>query len=213
MISEIVFYLLQKGAHKEEKRITTGEIAEAIGVSQQTASRKLIELENDGQLERVGGKVRLTDKAIVEIRKCVSEVLESLKGTGMVFRGKLVRGLGEGGFFVGQKEYAAQFKKKLGFVPFKGTLNLFIDAEDVEKRLTLRERTPITITGFSKGKRNFGKISAYKCVIGGLPCAIVFPEMSQHGLQTLEVISSFNLRKELKLEDGSFVPVEIVADE
>ncbi|VVC01759.1 Riboflavin kinase [uncultured archaeon] len=211
MITEIVFYLLQKGAHKEAKRITTGEIADAIGVSQQTASRKLIELEKDGQLERVMGKVRLTDKAIVEVRKCVSEVLASLEGTGMIFRGKVVRGLGEGSFFVGQKEYVAQFKKKLGFMPFKGTLNLFIDAEDVEKRLTLREEKPIEIPGFSKGKRKFGKIAAYKCMIGGLPGAIVFPDYSQHGLQTLEIISSFNLRKELKLEDGAIVPVEIAA--
>jgi len=210
MISDIVFFLLRKGAQKEPTRVTTGEIAGEIGVSQQTASRKLIQLEKDGQIERTGGRILVTEKAVSKVRKLIKEVLGSLEGSSMIFRGRLVRGLGEGSFFVGQKEYSREFKKKLGFTPFKGTLNLFIDAEDVEKRITLREEKPIEVPGFAKGKRRFGKIAAYRCVIGGLPGALVFPEMSQHGLQTLEIISSFNLRKELRLEDGSIVPVEII---
>jgi CTP-dependent riboflavin kinase len=88
MISDIVFYLLKKGAHREPKRITTGEIAEQLGVSQQTASRKLIELEKNGDLERSGGKVRLTEKSLVEVRRLMREVLDSLKGTGLVFTGR-----------------------------------------------------------------------------------------------------------------------------
>ena len=55
MISEIEFYLLKKGAHKEPKRITTNDIADETGISQQTASRKLIELEKDEMIERMGG--------------------------------------------------------------------------------------------------------------------------------------------------------------
>ena len=212
MISDIVFYLLRKGAHREPQRITTGEIAAQIGVSQQTASRKLILLEKAGELERAGGKVKLTEKALVEARRCVREVLDSLKGTGLVFSGKVVPGLGEGSFFVGQKEYVDGFRKKLGFAPFKGTLNVFIEADDVEKRLVLREQKPIEIPGFVRGKRRFGRIDAYKCVAGGLPCALIFPEMSQHGLQMLELISPVNLRKSLKLEDGSVLPVEVMPD-
>jgi CTP-dependent riboflavin kinase len=39
---------------------------------------------------------------------------------------------------------------------------------------------------------------------------VVFPENSRHGLQVLEVISPFNLRKKLSLSDGSKLGVEIV---
>ena len=210
MISDIVFYLLRKGAHREPKRITTGEIAEQLGVSQQTASRKLIELEKAGELERSGGRVRLTEKALVGVRRLMREVLDSLKGTGLVFSGKVVPGLGEGGFFVVQKEYMQGFRKKLGFVPFRGTLNVFIEAEEVEKRLILREQKAVEIPGFHRGSRQFGKIDAYRCVVGGLPGAIIFPEKSQHGLQMLEIIAPVNLRKSLGLQDGTTLSVEVV---
>ena len=64
--------------------------------------------------------------------------------------------------------------------------------------------------GTITGKASFGKIDCYRCVIGGLPGAVIFPEMSVHGLQVIEVISPFNLRKKLSLVDGSKVSVEMI---
>lgn len=210
MVPDVIFYLLKKGAHKEPVRITTGEIAEGIGVSQQTASRKLISLERGGAVERIGGKLLLTKKAVGDVRSFVSEILESLKGAELAFGGTATVGLGKGAYFVSQKEYKDGFKKKLGFAPFPGTLNVKIDEGDVEKRLTLRESSPILVPGFTKGKTTFGKIACYKCVVNGLPGAVIFPEMSVHGLSVLEIIAPFNLRKKLSLEDGSRVTIEIV---
>jgi len=210
MISDIIFYLLRKGCHKEPKRITTGEIAEHIGVSQQTASRKLISLEKGGQIERTGGKIYLTGKAISEVRRLVKEVLDSLEGTSMVFDGTVVKGLGEGAYYLCQGEYTSQFKKNLGFKPFCGTLNILINAEDIEKRIMLRQQKAIEIPGFKKGNRTFGKLAVYKCVIKGTPAALVFPERSQHGLQVLEIVSPLQLRKKFNFVDGANVQVEVV---
>ena len=210
MISDIIFYLLRKGCQKEPRRITTGEIAEHIGVSQQTASRKLIQLEKSGELERSGGKVFLTEKAVASIRRLMKEVLDSLEGTSMIFDGTLVKGLGEGAYYLNQEGYLSGFRKKLGFKPYPGTLNLLISAEDIEKRIVLRQQKGIEIPGFKKGNRTFGKLSIYKCIMSGVPGAIVFPERSQHGLQVLEVVSPFNLRKKLKIDDGSKLRVEVV---
>ena len=210
MISDIIFYLLRKGCHKEPKRITTGEIAEHIGVSQQTASRKLIQLEKSGQLERSGGKVFLTEKAISDVRKLMKDVLDSLEGTSMVFNGTVVKGLGEGAYYLCQNEYIREFKRKLGFKPYCGTMNLHIDAEDIEKRIMLRQQKPIEIPGFKKGNRTFGKLATYKCMINGMPGAIVFPERSQHGLHVLELVSPLHLRKKLGIEDGGKLQVEVV---
>ena len=210
MISDIIFYLLRKGCHKEPKRITTGEIAEHIGVSQQTASRKLIMLEKSGQLERSGGKIFLTGKAISEVRRLVKEVLDSLEGTSMVFDGTVVKGLGEGAYYLCQEGYTNQFRKKIGFRPFCGTMNLHIGAEDIEKRILLRQQKPIEINGFKKGNRTFGKLAIYKCVINGTPAAIVFPERSQHGLQVLEIVSPYQLRKKFGFADGANVQIEVV---
>ena len=210
IVPDVIFYLLQKGAHKEPKRITTGEIAEGIGVSQQTASRKLIALEQEGAVMRSGGAISLTPMAVSRVRAFVSEVLESLKGEATMFSGSVAAGIGKGAYFVSQKEYRDGFKRRLDFVPFAGTLNVKIDDGDIEKRITLREQSPIVVPGFKRGKASFGKIDCYRCMISGLPGAVIFPEMSVHGLQVLEVISPFNLRKKLTLADGSRVAVEMV---
>ncbi|MFA6329035.1 MAG: DUF120 domain-containing protein, partial [Candidatus Micrarchaeia archaeon] len=190
--------------------ITTGEIAEGIGVSQQTASRKLIALEREGAVVREGGAISLTPKAVSRVRAFVSAILSSLQGEAMSFSGTVSSGIGKGARFVSQKEYMESFKRLLDFFPFAGTLNVKIEGGDIEKRITLREQPPIRVPGFAKGKVSFGKIDCYRCVIGGLPCAVIFPEMSVHGLQVLEVISPFNLRKKLSLSDGSKVSVEMV---
>lgn len=212
MISSVVFYLLKKGAHREPVRITTGEVAEQTGVSQQTASRKLISLEREGLITRVGGKVMVTEKAIAEARKLLKEVLDSLEGTSLVFNGKIVAGLGEGAFYVRQKKYMEGFDKLLCFKPFPGTLNVSISEDDIEKRLQLREQKAITINGFKDGKRSFGKIAAYRCAINSVPAAVIFPEMSLHGLQVLEIVAPYNLRKKLGITDGSAVRVEVTAN-
>jgi riboflavin kinase len=210
IVPDIIFYLLQKGAHREPVRITTGAIAEGIGVSQQTASRKLISLEKEGAITRSAGAIMLTPMAISRVRKFVSEVLASLKGAPISFSGTVSAGIGRGAYFVSQKGYSRQFSQKLGFTPFAGTLNVKIEGEDIEKRVLLREQPAIEIPGFSSGKESFGSLACYKCVAGGLPGAVVFPENSRHGLQVLEVISPFNLRKKLSLSDGSKLGVEIV---
>ncbi|MCX6769685.1 MAG: CTP-dependent riboflavin kinase [Candidatus Micrarchaeota archaeon] len=209
MVPDMIFYLLRMGAHRGPIRVTTGELADGIGVSQQTASRKLITLERNGSIERTDGKVMLTKKAVAEIQEFVSEVLESLKGMGTRFEGEAIAGLGQGAFFVSQKKYLLSFGSKLGFKPFPGTLNVKIGEGDIEKRILLREQPPITVESFTDGKKRFGKIDCYPCVINGLPGAVIFPEMSGHGLQVIEVISPFNLRKKLALIDGSKVNVEI----
>ena len=212
MISDIIFFLLRKGAHHEPKRITTSEVAESIGVSQQTASRKLIHLEKSGLLQRTGGKVMLTENAISDIRRHLKEMLESLEGVSITFAGSVVQGVGEGAYYLSQKGYSAQFSKRLGFKPFAGTLNVTIADDDIEKRIMLRQQKPMVISGFKKGNRTFGKIEAYRCAVGGIPCAIVFPERSVHGLRVLEIISHIQLRKKLNLTDGSKVTVEVVAN-
>ncbi|HIH19459.1 TPA: CTP-dependent riboflavin kinase [Candidatus Micrarchaeota archaeon] len=212
MLSEIVFFLLRQGAHREPKRITTNEVAQNISVSQQTASRKLINLEKSGEIERAGGKVFLTEKAVSQARRCVKEVMEALEGTSIGFAGTVVQGVGEGAYYLSQKEYVREFRKRLGFKPFPGTLNVSIEDDDIEKRLLLRQQKPIQISGFRKGNRTFGKIEAYRCAIGGIPAAIVFPERSVHGLKLLEIISPFQLRKKLDLSDGSKVGIEVVAN-
>ncbi|MCX8175216.1 MAG: CTP-dependent riboflavin kinase [Candidatus Micrarchaeota archaeon] len=210
MVSELIFYLLKAGAHKEPKKITTVEVAEALGISQQTASRKLIALEKAGEIVRQGGKIAMTEKALASVRRCVAEAISALEGSSIVFNGKLTHGVGEGAYYCSQEGYVRGFRQKLGFKPFPGTLNVIIPPEEIEKRINLRLQKPIEIDGFKKGNRTFGKIAAYRCTINGLPGAIVFPERSLHGLQVLEVVSEHNLKRKLGIDEGASVRIEVV---
>jgi len=210
MISGIIFYLLRRGAHREPLYITTGELAAELGVSQQTVSRRLILLEKEGRVERRGGAISVTPTAVSEAKALLRELLSTLDESSLVFMGGAVAGLGQGAYYLSQKCYKEHFRKKLGFIPFPGTLNVSIPADQIEKRMMLREKPPIKIPGFCKGGKSFGEISAYRCVVGGIPSAVIFPERSAHGLQVLEVVAPFSLRQKLKLQDGSQVSVEVL---
>lgn len=210
MAQNIIFYLVKRGAHREPVRATTGDIALATGMSQQTASRRLISLEKEGKVIRQGGAISLTPKAVAEVHDFVRSILSALEGGQITFSGKVVSGLGQGAYYLSQKSYQEQIKKKLGFAPFKGTLNVDVGDEGIEKRMALHDLPAVKISGFTSGKKTFGSIDAYQCVINGMSGAIVFPSRSQHGLRVLEIIAPFSLRKKLGLADGSAVNIETV---
>ena len=101
-------------------------------------------------------------------------------------------------------------EQKLGFSPYAGTLNLEILPDFLEKRLELRSSRPIKIPGFSSGGRTYGPIDAYRCVVGGMDGAVIFPVRSQHGLSVIEVIAPVYLMGELGLKYGSELEIEVL---
>ena len=101
-----------------------------------------------------------------------------------------------------------QFKSKLGFTPFEGTLNVLVDPEDVGKLDVVRSIAGHVISGFSCDGRSFGDVIAYKAKIRNIDCAIVVPERS-HYVDTIEIICQYHLRRTLSLNDGDRVDVKI----
>ena len=45
----------------------------------------------------------------------------------VLIKGKVISGMGEGRYYTEQDGYIQQFKEKLGFIPFPGTLNVEIE--------------------------------------------------------------------------------------
>ena len=98
--------------------ISSISLSKLLHVSQQSASRYLIELVEKGYLERrlaQGGQVvTIMNEGIAILRKEFSEY-------GLIFgapekieiRGTLESGLGEGGYYISKKGYMEQFEKKL----------------------------------------------------------------------------------------------------
>lgn len=213
----IVYHLAIKGAIQRSIALTTIDLGKELGVSQQTASRLLRQLEKLGFIKREvfkrGQYVILTDKSLellsqvyVGLQKVFGELPETLTLEGEVFTG-----LGEGAFYVTRQGYRAQFIEKLGFDPFPGTLNLRIKSVNgVNTRRLLEHYRGIEIKGFSDGLRTYGPVKCFKAVINGrLNGALLLIKRSHYGPEVAEVIAPHNLREELNLRDGDLVRVQV----
>lgn len=122
--------------------------------------------------------------------------------------GKVVKGRGEGKFFLSIEGYKKRFNEALGFVPFEGTLNIEIHESELKKKSQLQN--PFTISGFQSGERTFAEVYAYPATLDGsdLQCALIIPVRTRNPPNILELISPANLREKLQLKDGSELKVK-----
>ncbi|MBI2542227.1 CTP-dependent riboflavin kinase [Candidatus Woesearchaeota archaeon] len=120
--------------------------------------------------------------------------------------GVIVRGLGEGAYFMSMRHYRDEIKKKLGFDAYPGTLNLKVSKKQMD---LLEEAVPIRIDGFQQENKIFGEADCYKAKINGTLGAIIVPKMTKHK-DVMEFIAPVHLKSELKLEDGDKIKVELV---
>ncbi|MEW5996788.1 MAG: DUF120 domain-containing protein [Candidatus Micrarchaeota archaeon] len=207
-MDELLLLLAKKGALRAPVRLTTTELGRTLGMSQQNASVRLRALVHAGLAERSGGQARISKKGEAVLRKAYAQLREALESRHIILRGKVARGLGEGGHYMSLPGYRRRMEKKLGFLPYAGTLNLELLPDFIEKRVELRSRRPIRISGFVRNGRSYGPIDAYRCRIGSIDGAVIFPRRSQHGLSIIEVIAPVFLMGELRLKYGSMLEVE-----
>lgn len=193
--------------------ISTRELSKAINTSHQSASRYLKELEKEKLIETVmttrGRIIRLSEKGIDQIKLHVGSIISIINKVYAThaFTGKVFTGLGEGAYYVSRKQYLDQFYSRLGFYPYPGTLNLKI--ENYIDQLLLAEKIskpPIVIHGFSNHERTFGDVYCYPVILNEkYEGAVIKALRTIYDNSVVEIISCYNLRKELGLEDGDKV--------
>lgn len=175
------------------------ELSGQLGVSQQTASRWLSELQREGLVQRAAGAYRVSDAG----RKYLLEL--SPKAPKQI-TGRVFTGLGEGRYYLSQKGYRDQFSGLLGFDPYPGTLNLRLqDAENRHANQALRAQLGLYLQGFSAKERTFGGARCYLCGINKTRAAVIVPERTHYPEDVVEVLSPVYLRKKLGLKDGDAV--------
>ncbi len=199
------------GGLRDSITVSSRELGEALEMSQQSASKRILELLEEKYIERdVGARkqqIHITAKGAELLKKEYMEYRKIFENTDkMVIRGEVAQGMGEGGYYICQPEYSNQIKELLGFVPFEGTCNVNIIPEDVGKIDVIRKSKGILIKGFVSEGRTFGNVIAYKARIKNLNCAIVVPERS-HYRETLEIICQYHIRRTLSLDNGDRVEV------
>jgi len=211
--------LADMGAHRRVARISTEYLAEKLGMSQQTASRYLIELDRKGWIERTitteGCLIRITDSGVKELQKLYSNLrylMEIAYPPSVTLEGTVFTGLGEGAYYISKEQYRKQFIEKLGFDPYPGTLNLKLTTDyDIKTRAELEAYPAIEIEGFVNENRTFGSVKCYPVTIENKERgALILALRSHYDTSVLEIISPVPLRKHLKLKDGHKVKVEVL---
>jgi riboflavin kinase, archaea type len=212
-----LLHLARLGVGASYATISTQRLGDSIGLSQQAASIRLVELEKAGLVERAhsgrGLAVRLTTSGLDAVEVFISEAssrFEKSKNE-LDFRGRVFTGLKEGGYYVSLDGYSAGFLAAVGFKPFPGTLNLRLAGRSmVEQRRQLDVFEGVAVPGFSDGKRSYGPVKCFKALIGGRhEGAALAIERTHYDSSVLEVISPLNLRRALRLKDGDECSVTV----
>ncbi|MCX9075381.1 MAG: winged helix-turn-helix domain-containing protein/riboflavin kinase [Candidatus Methanoperedens sp.] len=202
------------GAHQKPLELSCSEFASHIDASPQTAARKLKSLE-DGklimrQILHDGQLISITKNGVMELQREFNDYKAIFSGNGhkRFLTGRVITGLGEGQYYISLEGYRIQFREKLGFEPYPGTLNIKLDDQSTELRKGIRAN--VRISGFKNESRTFGSGSCFNVSISNISGAVIVPERTHYPVDIIEVIAPVNLREYLNLKDGSIVQVEVI---
>ena len=213
-------YLLSKGAKYNYVSVTTSSLGKNIKKSQQAASKHLLELEQNQFIERIiNGRnisIKITPKGFSEMVKLSTILQKSLDSlpSFVELKGTLVSGMGEGAYYMGLFGYTKQFKSKIGYVPFPGTLNVKLDQKIYQEAIKQFETlNGVKIKSFSDGQRTYGWVKCFRAKLNGsISCELIILERTHHDDSIIELISKACIRKLGKLKDGSKISLKIPID-
>ncbi len=214
----MLFKLAEMGAYHRTVKVSTQFLAEKTGVSQQTASRHLIELEKLGWIKRAitaeGCLIKLTDVGKAQLKSLHSKlkvVVEATHPLSVTLEGTVFSGLGEGAYYIKQDGYRKQFIEKLGFDPYPGTLNIKLSSDfDVKTRNDLENYPAVEMNGFKNESRSFGPVKCYPATINNrAKGALIFAFRTHYDSSVLEIVAPQYLRNQLKIRDGQKLKIEI----
>jgi riboflavin kinase, archaea type len=203
---------------------TTTEIASLLSSSQQTISRRLKSLKEKGFIINTIKKSEIQIKISEKGKVVLSEIFQNLKNVLVekartLYYGQVQTGLGEGKFYIQLPEYNIQFTNLLKTTPYPGTLNILLEREYMDDfYYSLSQQEYLSINGFESMGRTFGEVKCYKISITAngnshneYECLLVDIRRTSHQKGTVEIVSNYNLRKNLNLEDGSLVRLSFVS--
>src|SRR3989442_5472768 len=138
-----LYKLSEMGATDKEVVCSTSDVAKRVGSSQQTASRRLMEMEKLDLIERTRNgrdqKVRITGEGLRQLSDMYLNLKRDFEGPtkDLVITGTVFTSLSERSYYMSLDGYRKQFISKLGFDPFPGTLNLRVSKADLNNRKIL----------------------------------------------------------------------------
>jgi riboflavin kinase len=213
--------LLLKGAKDNFIEFTSTDIGIEINKSQQAASKIILELQEMKYVERIkkghGYMIRVTEEGLSSVKK-MSEFLKMALNSSpgnIHFNGILVSGMGEGKYYMSLEGYRKQFKKKIGYIPYPGTLNIRIfDPLSLENREKIERFGYQFIDGFSDSERTYGWVKCYSAIMNDnvdIQSDLLILERTHHDKNMLEIIAPVNIKQLMGLKNGDNVKVTLQA--
>ncbi|MFB6193883.1 MAG: DUF120 domain-containing protein [Halobaculum sp.] len=209
-----------EGGLSEPVKVSCAALGDRLDASSQTASRRLQQLEEAGMIDREvvgdGQWVSVTDVGQHRLRTEYADYRRVFEaGEGISLTGSVTSGMGEGRHYISLSGYMEQFRDRLGYEPFPGTLNVALTEESVRARAGLESMDGVPIDGWEDEERTFGPATCYRATVDAAagsfdPCHVIVPVRTHHDEDQLEVIAPVELREELSLADGDEVEVHVV---
>ncbi|MFX1453015.1 MAG: DUF120 domain-containing protein [Promethearchaeota archaeon] len=216
-----LFILAKLGAINKKIELSSTKFAKEISASQQTASRRIIELEKLGWISRephgTGQYIEITQKGQNQLKKTYDVLHKIFEPEPQIIEieGELFEGMGEGGYYVSHEGYKKQFLKKLDFNDiYPGTLNLkLINEENIQKRKILldKKESGIKIHGFKNKDRTYGDVTCYKCKVNDSidGALLAIQRTSYHQESVIEIIAPIYLRDALNIKNGDIIRIKV----
>lgn len=212
-------HLALVGALDGEQKLSCSGLADRLDASTQTASRRLQRLEEGGYVTRDvvsdGQWIAITDDGRRRLRSEYETYRRIFEADDeLALSGAVTSGMGEGRHYITLSGYMEQFRERLGYEPFPGTLNVDLTEESVRTRTRLDALDPIVIEGWENDDRTYGPAYCYPATVTAGDASfdeahVITPERTHHGDDHLELIAPEKLRDALDLEDGTEVTTRV----
>lgn len=214
-------FVALEGGRSGSVKISCSGLADHLDASSQTASRRLQRLETAGHLDRDvvadGQWVSLTESGAAALHREYAHYRRIFEGTDpstVELTGTVTSGMGEGRHYISLPGYMEQFRERLGYEPFPGTLNVDLDEESIRARSAVSSLSGVPIDGWEDDDRTFGPATCYAATVAcdGAVAGethIIVPERTHHDETQLEIIAPVKLRDELGVDDGTVVSVRV----
>lgn len=212
-------HLALAGGLSRGAKISSNALAKRLETSRQTAARRLRTLESANLVSRN----LVSDGQVVSITSAGEKILrheyESYRQLfdekePIVLEGCVTSGMGEGRHYISLPGYTSQFRERLGYEPFPGTLNVELSSANIGQRTALTTIDPIQIDGWKDENRTYGPAKVYPATIESGPdrydtAHVIEPERTHHDESQLELLAPERLRDTLNLDDGQEVTIYV----
>lgn len=210
-----------EGGLAGEAKVSCAGLADRLDASTQTASRRLQRLEEAEMIERDivsdGQWVEITNSGEGTLRAEFTDYQQLFEGEpDVTLTGQVTSGMGEGRHYITLSGYMRQFRDRLGYEPFPGTLNVELDSEGTRLRGTLSALDAVAIDGWEDEDRTFGPATCYPVRVvteeeSYETAHAIVPKRTHHDQSQMELIAPDRLRDVLDLEDDQQIDVRLGA--